>query len=327
MGGFVAKVFKESGANRVETATTVYQEAMKLAEKLLEDVKTGEMIEGKEFHHVIDDIIRELTYENSELLGMACNPTSIEEEPNFLPSKLVNKTILAVEIGIGKKMNKSKLFQLGMAAFLSDLGIVEVQDIVTKKDVLTHEEMERLRSIPSKTAEIIKKIKDIDQVVVKVAEESHERLDGSGPNGVKDMSKLDEFSRIVAVIDVFESLTHDRPHRPRKMPHEAMKLILEEGSKFEADVLRLLVDRVGIYPIGSWVLLSSKELAKVVGSNPGQPMRPRVKIMLDDRGKLLEGDEPPLMDLTKNLSLHILQPVSDEELKKFIKDKDKDKEL
>ena len=202
-----------------------------------------------------------------------------------------------------------------MASFLSDLGISQVLDVINKNQVLTDEDWAKIREIPYKTVEILKRVPDLDQVILTVAQESHERADGSGPLGVKDLQQLDEFSRIVAVIDVFEALTHERPHRERLLPHEAMKTILEEGSKFESEVLRLLIDRIGVYPVGSWVRLSNKEIAKVVGSNPGQPLRPRAKIIFNEHGETLE--EPLLIDLAKNLSLQVLQPVSDEELKKF----------
>ncbi|MDO8527008.1 MAG: HD domain-containing phosphohydrolase [Deltaproteobacteria bacterium] len=314
---YVAQAIKGSESNHHQTAVDVYNRALELAGKILEKARTGEEIAGSEVGHTIDDIIRELTFENNELLTMACSQVLDEKSPDFLSAKLVNKTILAVEIGIGKRMNKSKLFQLGMASFLSDLGITHVLDIVTKKEVLNEEDWSRLRTISYKTVEILKKIPDLNKVVLTVAEESHERLDGSGPMGIKDIKQLDEFSRIVAVIDVFESLTHDRPHRPRNLPHEAMKIILEDGGKFEADVLRLLVDRIGIYPVGSWVRLTNKEVAKVVGSNPGQPLRPRIKVLFDERGETLE--DPQLVDLSKNLSIQVSQPVSDDELKKFVK--------
>lgn len=312
---YVAQAIKGSESARQQTAEAVYSQALRLAQTVMEKAQTSEEITGREIHQTIDDIIRELTYENSELLNFACSQVVEEGNSTFLSAKLVNKTILAVEIGIGKKMNKSKLFQLGMASFLSDLGISQVLDVINKNQVLTDEDWAKIREIPYKTVEILKRVPDLDQVILTVAQESHERADGSGPLGVKDLQQLDEFSRIVAVIDVFEALTHDRPHRERLLPHEAMKTILEEGSKFESEVLRLLIDRIGVYPVGSWVRLSNKEIAKVVGSNPGQPLRPRAKIIFNEHGETLE--EPLLIDLAKNLSLQVLQPVSDEELKKF----------
>ena len=71
--------------------------------------------------------------------------------------------------------------------------------------------------------------------------------------------------------------------------------------------------------MGSWVKLSNKEIGKVVGGNPGHPLRPKVNIMFYDLGNAL--DEPQLVDLVNNVSLQVLQPLSDEELKEEIKKK------
>lgn len=314
---YVAQAIRRSETNREQTARDVYNQAITLADYLLERAKTGAEMNGGEVQTTIEEIIRELTYESNELLNLALSQTVDEKGANFLATKIVNKTILALEIGGGKKMNKSKLFQLGMGAFFSDFGIVKVLDIITKKEVLKTEELLAIREIPYRTVEILKKVSDLSGYVLNVAKESHERLDGSGPLGIKEIQQMDEFSRIVAVIDVFEALTHDRPHRPRLLPHEAMRKILEEGGKYEEGVLRMLIDRIGLYPIGSWVKMTNKEVAKVIGSNPGLPLRPRIKIVFDEWGKQLE--TPPAVDLSKQLSLHILQPVSDEDLKKLMK--------
>lgn len=317
----ISEAIKSTQDNKLGVATSVYQEAFRLSKVILEKAKTGDTITGKEVQRAIDDIIGELTYENAELLNLACNQVVKEgtSATDFLAAKMVNKTVLAIEIGIGKKWNRSQLFQLGTAAFFSDLGIVKVLDIVTKKEVLTAEDWARIREIPYKTVEILKKVPDLSQVVLTVAKESHEKPDGSGPLGIRDIKELDAFSRIVAVIDVFEALTHDRPHRPRKLPHEAMKIILQDGEKFESDVLRLLIDRIGIYPIGSWVQLTNKEYAKITGSNPGWPLRPKVRVMFDAYGSLM--GEPRFIDLAVTRSVQVLQPVSDKDLKKLLEEK------
>ncbi|MBI4124835.1 MAG: hypothetical protein HY466_02750 [Deltaproteobacteria bacterium] len=311
---YVAEAIQSSEANQTANAQDIYRRAVTLAQGILEMAKTGEEIKGQEMHGVIQDIIRGLTFGNKELLNLACSET-VEASTGFLAAKMANKTILAVEIGIGKKINKSQLFQLGMAAFLSDLGVTQVLDVVTKKDVLTPEDWEKIREIPAKTVEILQKIPDLHQVVLTVAEEFRERSEDTAVQ-VQALQKMDPFSRIVALIDVFEALTHDRPYRARMMPHEAMRLILHGGGKkFEQETLRLLIDRIGLYPIGSWVKLSSKEFAKVVETNPGQPMRPGVKVLYDEKGRPLE--EPVRLDLSKNLSIQILQPVAEKEIQKL----------
>lgn len=313
---YVAEAIQSSEANQTANAQEIYQKALGLAQSILEKAKTGQEIQGQEMHAVIEDIIRGLTFGNKELLNLACCELTATEV-SFPAAKMINKAILAVEIGIGKKINKSHLFQLGIAAFLCDLGVTQVWEVVTKKEVLSKEDWEKIREIPTKTVEILKKIPKLDQVVLTVAEEFRTKPEGT-LSQVEALTKMDPFSRIVALIDVFEALTHDRPYRSRMMPHEAMRLILQEGGKkFEQETLRILIDRIGVYPIGSWVKLSNKEIAKVTGSNPGQPLRPKVKVLLNEKGETLE--EPFSLDLAQNSSIQILQPASEEDIQKLAK--------
>ena len=313
---YVTEAIKGNEETRSAVAQEVYRRALQMAESILQRAKSGQAIGGKELQDVVEELIRELIYENNELLNLACCQVVDEGMEKFLSAKLVNKAILAIEIGIGKKMNRSKLVWLGISAFLSDLGITQVLDVVSKKEAISGEDLEKIKQIPFKTVEILKKIPDLDRVVLTVAEEFRQR--GENRLELKEMRKQDEFSRIVAVVDVFEALTHDRPHRPRYLPHEAMKKILEEGGRFEEGVLRLLIDHVGIYPIGSWVQLSTKDLAKVVRINPGSPLRPKVKVLFDSKGMAME--DPPLFDLAKTQSLQILRPISDQELGELVKE-------
>ena len=59
---------------------------------------------------------------------------------------------------------------------------------------------------------------------------------------------------------------------------------------------------------------TTKEIAKVMGANPGQPFRPRVKVVFDEKGRPL--DRPQAVDLTKLLSVQVLEPIPDEAIKK-----------
>lgn len=313
---YVAEAIQSSEANQTANAQEIYQNALELAQSILEKAKTGKEIQGQEMHAVIEDIILGLTFGNKELLNLACC-IPLATEASFSAAKMANKAILAIEIGIGKKINKSQLFQLGIASFLSDLGVTQAWDVVTKTGVLSKEDWEKIREIPTKTVEILKKIPKLDQVVLTVAEEFRVKPEETSSQ-VAALTKMDPFSRIVALIDVFEALTHDRPYRSRMMPHEAMRLILQEGGKkFEQETLRILIDRIGIYPIGSWVKLSSKEFAKVVETNPGQPLRPTVKVLFDERGRSLEN--PYLLNLAQNLSVQVIQPISEDEIRKLMK--------
>lgn len=312
---FETSLFEKSEEVQKEVAKRHYLQTIQWAGQILAKARRGEMIEGSEIRRVISGMVSEQLAGKSGLLDFACSQFRWREETGFISAKMVNDAILAIEIGIGKKLNLAELFLLGLSAFLNYLGITQVLDVVTKKEMLQGGDLKKIREIPERTIEVLKKIPHLDQALFQVALQSRERIDGSGPLGIKGSENLDPLARIIAVVDVFEALTHDRPHRKRLMPYEAVKQILAEKEKFEQDILRLLVDRIGVYPVGSWVKLTSKQIAQVVECNPGQPFRPKVKVMYDEEGSPV--DRQRLLDLSKDSSLQIIQPIADEELQKL----------
>ncbi|MBI4224201.1 MAG: hypothetical protein HY609_04655 [Deltaproteobacteria bacterium] len=316
---FETSVFEKKEETQKELSKKYYMEILQWTKQILDKAGKGEILEGSEIHRVVEKIVKELLAGNRELLSLACSQFTWKGEAGFLIAKMVNNAILAVEIGVGKKMAPTDLVRLGLASFLNYLGITQILDVVTKKEMLKGEDLKKVQEIPSKTVEILKKIPRLDQTLLKVVVESRERIDGSGPLGIKGIENLDPVARIIAVIDVFEALIHDRPHRKRLMPYEAIKKILAEGEQFEEDVLRLLIDRVGIYPVKSWVRLTTKQIAQIVECNPGQPFRPKVKVMFDEEGHSLERTR--LLNLGKDASIQIAQPVPDEEFQKLCQPK------
>jgi len=124
----------------------------------------------------------------------------------------------------------------------------------------------------------------------------HERLDGTGyPHGLNGEA-FTVAGRIVALADVFDALTSDRPYRKRLNPPEAMRWIAEGAGKiYDPFLARLFISRVGVFPVGSLVRLNTGELSVVVKVNPNAIRRPLVFIISDAAGD--PKGEPQLVDL------------------------------
>ena len=86
-------------------------------------------------------------------------------------------------------------------------------------------------------------------------------------------------------------MTSPGKKNPALLPDEALRVILKEaGRRYDEAVVRLLVNAVGMYPIGSVVALSNGKTAIVVGiSKNGDPALPRVKVIRDKNGKQVDG--------------------------------------
>jgi len=116
------------------------------------------------------------------------------------------------------------------AAPMHDVGKIGIPDcILLKPGKLTPEEFEVMKGHAELGFELLKDSgSDILRAGAEVAISHHEKFDGSGyPNGLSG-NKIPLFGRIVAVADVFDALTSERPYK-KAWPLEQACRFLEEG--------------------------------------------------------------------------------------------------
>ncbi len=122
-----------------------------------------------------------------------------------------------------------KLLALGIGAVLHDIGKTKVDKaILDKAGPLTDEEWVEIKKHPQYGIEIIQKFGGIVPSLAKeVILEHHERPDGSGYPKGKSGSELSIFSNIVAIADVFDSMTSHRAYKRQSTSMETMLELLQ----------------------------------------------------------------------------------------------------
>jgi putative two-component system response regulator len=129
---------------------------------------------------------------------------------------------------------------LRLAAPLHDIGKIAVGDrILRKTGMLTDEERHEMERHADVGRDLLGGSgSELLELAATIAATHHERWDGSGyPRGLKG-EDIPLAGRIVAVADVFDALSSDRPYRPRLSIHEAQAWIAEgSGRAFDPDVV------------------------------------------------------------------------------------------
>ncbi|MFA5338165.1 MAG: HD domain-containing phosphohydrolase [Candidatus Omnitrophota bacterium] len=153
--------------------------------------------------------------------------------------------MVSLAVSIGKKLNLSEkeMEDLKHAAMLHDLGKIGIPDeILLKKGKLTDSEYDIIRKHPQIGAEIIRHIhflKDVAPIVLY----HHERFDGFGYcSGLKG-KEIPLGARIIAIADVYQALTSDRPYRKAYSKEEALKIITEgSGTQFDPEIVKVFFE-------------------------------------------------------------------------------------
>jgi HD-GYP domain-containing protein (c-di-GMP phosphodiesterase class II) len=116
---------------------------------------------------------------------------------------------------------------LRRAALLHDIGKLGVSNrILDKAGALTDDERRQVQEHARHTQRILERVAAFAPIV-EIASAHHERLDGSGYHRGVDGSRLDPLSRTLAVADVCEALSADRPYR-QGLPWERVRAILRQ---------------------------------------------------------------------------------------------------
>ena len=171
------------------------------------------------------------------------------------------------------------------AGLLHDVGKLGVPTrVLTKKGSLTTEEFDEIRAHPLQGFDIITGIDFLDDARTAILHH-HERLDGAGyPAGLSGKA-IPEFSRMIAVVDAFDSMTSSRSyHHAREVSEALAELQRCAGSHFDPAFVDAFCTTVarrgwrmteGVSGVAVNVGVSEDETADSDSLSPaGEPVRP-----------------------------------------------------
>lgn len=143
-------------------------------------------------------------------------------------------SVYAARIASYLGLNSERVEDVRAAALLHDIGKLEIsRDILYKAARLTQDEFEEIKSHVERGAHLLEPVGGSLRRVIPIILAHHDRFDGTGyrPNSGENIPIE---ARIIAVADVYDSLTSDRPYRKAMSPFEA-KEIISKGAGHDFD--------------------------------------------------------------------------------------------
>ena len=166
----------------------------------------------------------------------------LEERNGFFKGHSAGVADMSVAIGKEMKLAEQEIKYLELAGLLHDLGMINISESITaKKGPLDDAERRLIEKHTVNSAAMLKHIIYLKPVIPHVLYH-HERYDGKGYPEKLAGDKIPLGSRILAIAEVFNALTHDRPYRKKMKTAEAAAIIKEEsGSSFDPGVVKALL--------------------------------------------------------------------------------------
>jgi len=252
-----------------------------LADNFIDSSKGVQKGDVEAIGNTTQELIDSLSSHKDILINIA----DIKMYDDYTYHHSLSVAIMAIAIGIELGLNNEMLNEIGLAGLLHDIGKVAIPiDIITKPGKLTAEEFNIVKMHPVHAAAHLHERNLVNENIYRGIVGHHEKLDGSGyPNHLKD-TEIHPYARILAVADVYDALTSNRPYRIPSPPNEAIELIMGSvGTHFDDRVVHAFLRKVAPFPTGSHVKLSNGETAYVMKNYPDQPLRPMVAVIGADR--------------------------------------------
>ncbi|MFN8652941.1 MAG: HD domain-containing protein [Gemmatimonadales bacterium] len=274
-----------------EQAKRTYSHGVAVTKDLINSVRMGRTTSVAKVKRAVQAIVDQVLNNETSLVGL----TTIRDYDEYTFTHSVNVCILAVAIGKKLSLTRLQLYDLGLAALLHDVGKARIPvDVLNKTTGLSEDEWRMMQTHPWQgvlTLFTMRGYGEIPYRQIVVSQEHHMKVDLTGyPKAIRSR-QMGIFSRIVAVADGYDAATTRRSYQTVPIqPDQVLREMWENPRRgYDKTLVKALINLIGIYPVGTCVILDTFEVAIVSAANPDQNFlnRPIVRICLDVNGALV----------------------------------------
>lgn len=278
-----------------EAAKRTYAQGVAVTRDVINSVRMGQSPNIKKIKRVVQGLVDQILNDETSLVGL----TTIRDYDDYTFAHSVNVCIFSVALGRRLGFSRLQLYDLGLAALFHDIGKSRVPvDVLNNPNVLTDDEWRMIAAHPWMGVLALFQLREQQEHPYRamiVAYEHHMKRDLTGyPRGLRTTA-MSIFSKIVAVADGFDAATSRRAYQTEPLNPSSVLQEMRDNPRrgMEPIIVKAFVNLLGIYPVGTLVVLDTFELAIVHAVNPVPEFlsRPIVRIVSDDRGNLMHPGE------------------------------------
>jgi HD-GYP domain-containing protein (c-di-GMP phosphodiesterase class II) len=265
-----------------------YGNAADAVGNLTQSARNSGSLSFKQAKRAIQNIVDLMMQDEPTLLGL----TTLRCHDQYTHNHSVNVSLLSMALGNRAGYPKVELADLGLAALFHDMGKSTIPlEVLNKPGEFTEEEWAAMRNHPTEGVLSLTQLRGVTNLPARMAAasfEHHMNLDYSGYPKLAAPWKLSLTGRILMIADCYDAMTSSRVYRREPMaPSKVLEIMFKKsGQSFDATLLKLFVNCVGIVPIGSLVVLDTDEFAVVLKPAVDKALgeRPIVKVITDAAG-------------------------------------------
>jgi HD-GYP domain-containing protein (c-di-GMP phosphodiesterase class II) len=288
---------KEFNEEAKAAANRTYSQSVAVTKDVINSIRIGKTPNIRKIKRVVQGIVDQVLNEETSLIGL----TAIRDYDEYTFTHSVNVCIFSIALGRRLGMTKLQLYELGLAALMHDIGKSRVPlDLLQKTGELTEEEWKWMASHPWLGVLVLfqfrRQQEELSYRAMTVCHEHHMKIDLTGYPKTIRPRQVSLLSKIVSIADGYDAATSRRVYKTEALaPSEVLEEMRDNPRRgLDPVLVKAFINLLGIYPVGTLVVLDTFELAVVSASNqnPEALSRPGVKIISDAQGNRIS---PPLV--------------------------------
>jgi putative nucleotidyltransferase with HDIG domain len=286
--------------DRHEVAKNVFFETIGTIKEVITHIKGKQYADVRKLKRLVQKAVRLVMEDESILLGM----TTIKNYDEYTFNHSVNVSIYSLAIGRRLGFSRMTLTELGVTGLLHDIGKSKIpREVLNKPAPLDEGEWGVMKKHSLMGVEILLNLKQLGELNPRMVIgifDHHLKNDLSGYPKLFRKKEVGLFGRIIQIADSYDAMTTPRIYKKIPFtPEQALSLLLRErGVHYDPILLKIFIGLVGIYPIGSLVLLNTHDLGIVYKPHPEPKLMDRPTVILVARDE--KGDaKKEVVDLTE----------------------------
>lgn len=274
-----------------ERAKRTYQQSVSTTKEVINSVRMGASPNIRKIKRVVQGIVDQILSDETSLMGL----TTIRDYDDYTFTHCVNVCIFSVALGRRLGLTRLQLYDLGFAGLFHDIGKSRVPvEIIQKPEMLTEDEWRLVAAHPWLGVLALFQLREQSEFPYRsmlVAYQHHMKQDLTGYPRSLRLTEVTFYAKIVAVADGFDAATTRRAYMSEALDPAVVLQEMRDNPRRGMDpvIVKAFVALLGVYPVGTLVILDTFELALVHSANPLPDMvsRPIVRVVSDSVGNVL----------------------------------------
>jgi HD-GYP domain-containing protein (c-di-GMP phosphodiesterase class II) len=283
-----------------EVAKKIFFKTIGTVREVITQIKANQDADVRKLKRLVQKTIHLIMEDESILLGL----TTIKNYDEYTFNHSCNVSIYSLATGRRLGFPKETLAELGMTALFHDLGKSKIsKEVLNKPGTLNQAEWVLMKKHPLTGVETVLNLKQLGEINPRMVIgifDHHLKSDLSGYPKLFRKRKVSLFGRILQIADAYDAMTTPRIYKKvAYTPEQALAIMLKDkGVQFDPILLKIFIGLVGIYPIGSLVLLDNREMGIVLKPNPDPQWMDRPTVMVVTRDEKAD-PKKTLIDLAE----------------------------